>query len=79
VEEDMTPPGWEYCPDCGHYYQGTHLCDKSREAVLARVEQKLDLILEALRTQQSLILLTQRPEQAEPSGPWTVVPTNTST
>lgn len=41
-------PGWEWCPDCGQYFQGAHLCDKSRDAVLVRVEQKLDLILEAI-------------------------------
>ena len=41
-------PDWENCPDCGAYFQGSHLCDKSREAVLLRVEQKLDRILACL-------------------------------
>jgi len=41
-------PDWENCPDCGAYFQGSHLCDQSREAVLLRVEAKLDAILKAV-------------------------------
>jgi len=45
------PSGWEFCPDCQNYFQGSHICDQTREALLARVEGKLDRIIALLEQQ----------------------------
>lgn len=38
-------PVWEWCPDCASYFTGAHVCDQDRQAILTRVEAKLDRIL----------------------------------
>lgn len=49
-------PGWEWCPDCGSYFRGAHICEKSRDAVLERVEARLDQIAERVEGLSIMLL-----------------------
>ena len=39
-------PEWEWCPECGNYFQGSHICEINTADILRRVEEKLDRILQ---------------------------------